>query len=214
MDDVKVRDMTDCAARATPRPSRLQSLVWIHRVGTTCGRTVPEIARFFIDGPGAVATGGNMAYHYVVMRDYVGQALPLEEQGAHARRWGNAHGIGVAVLGDFNVDRPTEAQWDLTVSLCADLVGLLQRHTYEVSQLLPRSLRYRLPVVGHGEVPGTFGPSSGKDQPFGQWACPGRHWDMRDFRDDVAREIARRSVLRCSYLGHRLTRGRGGRAPV
>lgn len=212
MDDVKVRDLTYCASRATPRKSRLQSLIWVHRLGTTCGRSLPEIATFFIDGAGALATGGNIAYHYVVFPDYVAQALPLEEQGAHARRWGNAHGIGVAVLGDWNHDRPTATQWNFTVSLCADLVGLLQPHTHEVAQLLPAALRRRLPVVGHGEVPGTFHEASGKNQPHGRYACPGRYWRMPEFRDDVSREITRRAVIRCNRLGHRLTRDIGGRA--
>ena len=214
MDDIQVKDLTHCCETATPRKSRLQSLVWIHRIGTTCGRSVPQIARFFIEGEGARATGGNMAYHYVVLPDCVQQALPLDEQGAHARRWGNAHGIGVAILGDFNYDRPTQQQWTMAASLTADLVGLLRGHSYEVWDLLPSHLRRGIPVVGHGEVPGTFSPSAGKEQPGGRYACPGRHWDMRTFRADVERELLRRAVVRCDRLGHSLTREGGVRAPA
>lgn len=211
MDDLKVQDLTDCCLGASPRPSRLQSLVWIHRVGTACGRSVPAIAHFFIDGEGARYTGGKMAYHYVVLPDCVQQALPLEEQGAHARRWGNAHGIGVAILGDFNVDRPTQVQWQMAVSLSADLVGLLRPHSYEIWELLPRHLRMGVPVVGHGEVPGSFSQLSHKAQPHGRYACPGRHWDMGTFRTNVEDELLRRAVIRCDLLGHRLSREGGAR---
>lgn len=206
MDDVKVQDLIEYCEPPRKRRSRAQSLVWIHRIGEVCGRSVSEIARFFISGEGAPYTGGNMAYHYVVLGDCVQQALPLEEQGYHARRWGNAHGIGVAIRGDFRFDRPTPLQWAMAASLCADLVPLLRPHSYEVRDLLPNHLRYGLPVVGHGEVRGTFSRSSEKDQPNGRNACPGQHWDMRTFRADVEREILRRAAVRCDRLGHRLAR--------
>ena len=206
VDDVKVQDLTDYTQQARPRRSRMQSLVWIHRIGPTCGQNVSAIARFFISGEGAQYTGGTMAYHYVVLPDLVQQALPLEEQGAHARRWGNAHGVGVAILGDFRTERPPRSQWLMALALCADLVPILRPHSYEVRDLLPNHLRYGVPVVGHGEVKGAYSKASDKTQPHGRNACPGQHWDMRAFRGEVEREVLRRAALRLSGLGHRLTR--------
>lgn len=206
MMEVKVVDQIHHAAQAQPRPSCLQSLLWIHRIGNTIGTNVAEVSRFFVHGEGARYTGGTMAYHYLVSMDYVEQALPLDEQGAHARRWGNAHGIGIAVFGDFRFDRPTSGHWAQAVSLCADLVPILSRHSTRVLSLLPTNLRHSVPVIGHGEVRFAYASHSDKVQPHGKYACPGRYWDMGEFRSDVEREMARRAVLRCTKLGHRLSR--------
>lgn len=214
MNDVHVADMTAHTIRARPRRSRLQSLIWVHRIGETAGRTVPEIARFFIDGEGARYTGATMAYHYVVTYSRVEQALPLDEQGAHARRWGNAHGIGIAVLGDFRYQAPTASQWLNAVSLCADLVPFLGRHSDAVLALLTPMLQNDLPIVGHGEVPGAYGAHSLKHHPDGVNACPGKHFSMGEFRADVERELVRRAAVRCHKLGHLLKRRTDERRPA
>jgi len=203
MNDVQISDFTSCCVGARPRPSRLQSLVWIHRIGKDAGVNAKEIAHFFIHGEGSAVTGGNMAYHYIVTLERVEQALPLTQQGAHARRWGNAHGIGIAVSGDFRFRPATPKQWALTVSLCADLVPFMGRHSATMFAMLPSALRHGVPVVGHGEVPGAYGATSQREQPMGAYACPGRHWPMHSFRADVSRELARRAIDRCASLGHR-----------
>ncbi len=182
------------------------SLVWIHRIGPGIGSSAVEIARFFTKGEGRKYTGGNMAYSYVNTADQVQQALSLDERGAHARRWGNAHGIGFAQLGDFNKQAPTPEQWERAVDVCADLVPWLSTHSAKMWSLLPEHLRDELPVVGHGEVPAAYGVTSGKEQPHGSDACPGRYWDMDEFRYDVGAVVRERAAVNMLALGHRFTR--------
>lgn len=184
------------------------SLIWIHRIGPGIGLSAPEISNFF-QTEGAKYTGGNMAYTFVNtpgLDGQVQQALPLNERGAHARRWGNMHGIGFAQIGDFRHVAPHNAQWDRAVDLCARIIPWLAPHARSMSLKLPEHLRHELPIVGHGEVPGSFGETSGKDQPFGSDACPGEHWDMDLFRAEVRRIIVERAALDMTTTGVRFAK--------
>ena len=184
------------------------SLLWIHRIGPGIGASVVEIARAFRDrrpGKAGSYTGGNMPYTFVNTPDQLQQALPLDEKGAHARRWGNMHGIGFAQLGDFNKQPPDVEQWQRAVDLCAELVPWLSEHSQRMFDKLPTYLRHELPVVGHGEVPGAYGTNSGKEQPNGAAACPGKYWSMDEFRQDVAAVMKQRAGMRLTDLGVRFT---------
>lgn len=181
------------------------SLIWIHRIGPGIGTNAVEIARFFIKGEGKSYTGGQMAYHYINTLDQIQQALPLDEKGAHARRWGNAFGLGFAQVGDFNKVEPRPEQWNRAVDMCADMVPGLSRHSAKTWSLLPRHLKSELPIVGHGEVPGSYGSTSGKEQPNGSDACPGRLWNMDEFREDVEAILQQRTGERLTELGHTFT---------
>ncbi|MCG8433512.1 MAG: peptidoglycan recognition protein family protein [Gammaproteobacteria bacterium] len=182
------------------------SLIWIHRIGRSAGSSAAQIAEFFIHGEGAPYTGSNMAYTYVNGDEFVEQALPFNEAGAHARRWGNAYGVGFAQIGDFNTRPPESGQWRRAVEVCADLVPFLAPHTAKMMSLLPEHLRLEIPVVGHGEVPTAFGANSGKDQPHGKNACPGRLWDMDRFRDEVRQTLRGRATAELINRGHRFSR--------
>lgn len=183
------------------------SMIWIHRIGPGIGSSAVDIARFFISGEGKSYTGGNMAYHYINTPEQVQQALPLDECGAHARRWGNAFGYGVAQLGNFNKHAPNVDQWNRAVDLCADLIPRLVIHSTRMWSLLPEHLRNEIPVVGHGEVPAAYGATSGKEQPHGTEACPGRLWNMDEFRYDVRTIMLERANNSLHEFGHSFTRG-------
>lgn len=185
------------------------SLIFIHRIGPGIGVDAVEIARFFVKGEGRKYTGHNMPYHYVNTEDQVQQALPLDERGAHARRWGNTYGIGFAQLGDFNQHTPAAAQWSRAVDVCADLVHTLNTHSAKMLALLPKHLRTDIPIVGHGEVPAAYGAQSGKEHPHGDNACPGRYWNMDEFRRDVEIVMKQRAGEHLTRHGHRFS-GHGG----
>ena len=181
------------------------SLVWIHRIGPGIGSSVVEISKFF-QTEGASYTGGNMAYTFVNTPDQLQQGLPLDEKGAHARRFGNMFGIGFAQLGDFNRTPPSVAQWERAIDLCAMLVPWLSDHSRTMFFKLPEHLRHELPVVGHGEVPGAYGADSGKQMPNGSDACPGRLWNMDEFRQDVRAVMKQRTGERLVEAGVRFTK--------
>lgn len=204
---VKVYDATaECFdGRYTRVDSNEQSIIWIHRIGPSVGTTAAQIARFFVSGKGVSYTGGNMPYTYVNTDERVEQALPLDERGAHARRWGNTHGVGFAQVGDFNKKAPHAAQWERAVDVCADLLPSLTMHSLKGEAFIPWHLRRTIPVFGHGEVPAAYGSASGKQQPNGPYACPGRYWSMDEFREDVKLELERRAAARLKALGHRFT---------
>lgn len=201
-----VVDMTaECRdGNHTPLSSRRCSTIWIHRCGPSIGQNAIEIARWFRT-EGRRWTGANMPYHVVVTQDEIQQALPFDEQGAHARRWGNAHGLAIAALGDFNKDEPTREQWYLAVHAAADLVPLLVPHKFAMAQYLGDAHVEHLPIFGHGEIPGAYGASSSKRQPDGEHACPGRHWPMHAFRADVGIELRTRAAIVAANKGYRIS---------
>lgn len=186
-------DYADCTVEASDDDHKKikgdVSLIWIHRIelaekygqNTAAGishafQTVPELVR---------VTGGNMPYHWIGTPDRIEQALALEEKGAHARRWGNMFGWGFANVGNFHEREPSVYVWERAVDLCAMMVPGLDEHTPRMLAKLPEHLRHELPIVGHGEVPIAYDPKHGKEQPNGSDACPGRYWNMDEFRDDV-----------------------------
>ena len=202
----RVADLTEQCAdgkHKRVRPSDFAA-IWIHRSGPSVGRSAPEVARFFIDGPGAKHTAGNVPYHYLGTAERIEQMLPLDERGAHAKAFGNAAGIGFAQVGDFRHRAPAPAQWRRAVMLCADLVPALVPLPLFMINMVPPWLRYGPPIYGHGEVSSAFARGSGKEQPNGPAACPGKHWSMSEFRADVQSELARRTAARLKKLGHRL----------
>ena len=80
------------------------------------------------------------------------------ETGAHCQGEMNRVGIGICVVGNFQLEPPPKAQWDKTLALTRHLMD-----------------RLYIPVAnvqGHGEVAVTL--------------CPGKHWDMAKFRRELA----------------------------
>lgn len=202
-------DMTGrCATgpRKSVRPGDLCA-IWIHRTGPSIGADAVAISRFFTNGPGAVYTGGGVPYHYINTYHRVEQALPLDVRGAHARRWGNLHGIGFAQLGDFRRHPPSLEQWMRAVDVCAELLPLLNKMPPDLLRVLPRRLQDGPPIFGHGEVPGSYGGNS-KSQPDGPEACPGKLWSMVDFRREVEARRRELAAIALAANGHRLACGR------
>jgi len=70
---------------------------------------------------------GDIGYHYVVDRaGRIWQARPVSFQGAHVRDH-NEHNIGVMCLGNFNKQRPSDAQLEGLARITTQL-----RHKYRV----------------------------------------------------------------------------------
>lgn len=115
----------------------------IHHSATSSG-DVQSFHRYHIDNNGWYGVG----YHYVILKDgTVQQGRPLDVQGAHAGG-NNADSIGICLVGNFETEQPTAAQYQAL----ADLISF-------VESLLGRSLSIQL----HSDVNNT--------------ACPGKNFD-------------------------------------
>jgi len=89
--------------------------VYFTDVATTAER-LQQVRRAHID-----RGWGDIGYHYVVDRaGRVWQARPLSWQGAHVRNH-NEHNIGVMCLGNFDIQRPSEAQVEGLVAFVRQL---------------------------------------------------------------------------------------------
>lgn len=143
----------------------------IHRVGVdkklglSLGKNGLEVAKQFLHNPEvAKYTGGENPYTFIVDPDgTIWQCLPVDEVGAHARRW-NVPALGVAFYGDFRVDSPTDAQFARGLSLVRHLIGALGLEPWVVE--------------AHTELPGSSS-APGKE-------CPGEKFDLEFFRTELA----------------------------
>ena len=86
-------------------------------------------------------------------------------QGAHAVEV-NRHSYGIALQGNFENERPTSEQWEATLQLTRKLMREtgVQAHR----------------VVGHRDV--------------GSTSCPGRNFDMNQFRRDLTTKSTTKEV--------------------
>jgi len=105
----------------------------------------------------------DVGYHYIIERDgKVVSGRPPTMEGAHCVAGGmNRKGIGVCLIGNFELYPPPRAQ---LVSLRALLQRLMREHRVPPAN-----------VLGHGEVPGAA------------TACPGRHLDLKTIREALSR---------------------------
>ena len=117
---------------------------------------------------------GDLAYHFVIDRSgRIWEGRSLAWQGAHAGNGdANAGNIGIALLGNFDLQEPSKAQLHslrrLLVELCRRY-GISPEHVY-----------------GHDQVRAQYGLSPTR--------CPGRYlsaW-LRDFRSQHAKPWAER----------------------
>lgn len=121
----------------------------------------------------------DVGYHYVVSNGtykpdgLVETGRTEAENGAHcdADRM-NSRSIGICLVGNFDVDKPTAAQMTSLEKLCRDI---MTRHKIHVSK-----------VLGHGEVKGAA------------TNCPGKNFDMAAFRKRLEGE----EVIKKDYKGH------------
>jgi hypothetical protein len=110
-----------------------------------------------------------LGYHFVIgngldQGDGVIVAGPRwygQEAGAHAHSTEhNEYGIGICLVGNFDVQQPTLAQWHALITLVSKL-----------------SQRYHIPlsnIVGHGQI-----------RQGGSTACPGKNLHLQAVRDEV-----------------------------
>lgn len=105
----------------------------------------------------------DIGYHYVIGNGTYSGDGEVEtgrteaEDGAHCSVDGmNRKSIGICLVGNFDIDKPTPAQMEALEKLCR---VIMKRHDIPPSK-----------VLGHGEVKGAA------------TNCPGRHFDMAEFR--------------------------------
>lgn len=63
----------------------------------------------------------HIGYHYMILPDgTIAEGWPVKEQGAHAKEW-NPGTIGVAMIGDFDTEFPSQAQIASTATVLREL---------------------------------------------------------------------------------------------
>lgn len=144
-------------------------MIAVHRIGKSIGTTATEICdRFQNDPEVAKYTGGQNPYTFIIGENgAVWQCLPLDDAGSHARRW-NSVAVGVALIGDFRKEQPTDAQEKA-------LGGLL------VVLCMALALDPLTQIKGHSELPG--GSSSPSK------VCPGHFLDLDRIRVEVWEDL-------------------------
>jgi len=107
----------------------------------------------------------DIGYHYLIGNGYltgdgeIYQGRDIERIGAHAKGH-NQDSLGIALIGNYNISKPTEKQWE-------SLIELLYSQC-DMYDLQPRD------IYGHKELEGT------------DTSCPGRNINMDKVRRDVA----------------------------
>lgn len=118
----------------------------LHRIGV--GRCATDVERFFTDTPEGVATvtvrpqrisetvkkwkmngvperykaRAFVPYHFVIgLNGQITQFLDYDARGAHCYGF-NSHSIGIACIGDFRIEKATDAQMYASMVLCRDLL--------------------------------------------------------------------------------------------
>jgi hypothetical protein len=121
----------------------------------------------------------DIGYHYVIGNGTYSGDGEVEtgrteaEDGAHCSVDGmNRKSIGICLVGNFDIDKPTPAQMEALERLCKDI---MTRHKIPTSK-----------VLGHGEVKGAA------------TNCPGKNFDMAAFR----KRLEGRPVEKKDYEGH------------
>lgn len=163
---LKIRDVIELCDDKKPRSRKWEKVdrLVVHRIGESLGHDAISISEKFNDQSKYAAgsyTGGNVPYHFFIPKSgTVEQALELGDNAPHARRF-NARALAVACIGDFRVEKPTQAQYQSLTEICG-LFRLLG-----------------LSIWGHSELPG--GRSNASKQ------CPGPLLDMSQLRVDADR---------------------------
>ena len=133
----------------------------------------------------ANATGGQNPYTFMIGGDLgpkrfdgqIWQAIRLAEIGWHGRRFSKGY-VGIGVIGDFRVQKPSVDQYMALTWLVSELLQMLQFPVHA--------------VVSHGGVFNAHDGSKGPGQPN---ACPGGMLVMDHLRSDVAMQIESSSAV-------------------
>lgn len=112
----------------------------------------------------------DVGYNYLI--DYAGRVFtgrPMDIPGAHCSAGNmNRRGIGIALLGNFEQQKPTGNQMNSLYALCAELCTERKIHPDK--------------ILGHKEVKGAA------------TACPGRYLDLSAVRRVVKRVVVKAVV--------------------
>lgn len=133
------------------RPLGDITAIVIHHTAVAKDLPLEQIANYHISEHGWPGIG----YHFVINSDgSIHRVNPINLHSYHAMKWGNAHGIGVCLQGDFDKAQPTDAQ----IKSARWLI-----------QYLNDKLGRNLTIYGHRETPGV---------PAGHTHCPGLTWSL------------------------------------
>ena len=133
----------------------------IHHSLTKDSETVSwnAIRRYHMDIKGWRDIGYNFGIELIKDHYEILFGRMLGERGAHCiQEEMNRFGIGICMIGNFDTRRPDGGQWSLAQKLCKAMMKL-----------------YSIPVEnvkGHTEL-------------YPAKTCPGRMFDMHQFRDDL-----------------------------
>lgn len=120
-----------------------------------------------------------IGYHYLIGNGYltgdgeIYQGRNIERIGAHAKGH-NQDSLGIALIGNFNLNKPTEKQWESLIELLYSQCDMYDLHS-----------RY---IYGHKELEGT------------NTLCPGKCIDMDKVRRAVAEYNALIEIKRSKFL--------------
>jgi hypothetical protein len=169
-----------------------------HQTGISLGDYATEISAHFTGKTDAYpevsrATGGQNPYTFMVggewadsMYDgFVWQILNPMDVGHHARVWSRST-IGVGIIGDFRTVGPTRKQYISAVRLVGELCIMFWLDPKGRSQ-------DGYVLAGHDERQGGSRTPGKK--------CPGKLWDMDEFRHDVKDWIQGGASIRLATYG-------------
>jgi len=97
---------------------------------------------------------GDIGYHFMIdVNGRVWEGRPLKYQGAHSRGEGNKGNIGIMLMGNFEVQRPTHSQ----LASMRRLVDLLMaRYDVPVSRVYTHREIYAMYAYGETDCPGRY----------------------------------------------------------
>ncbi len=153
------RDVEGIIAFFTTNPEGVATVT----VDGTWDSKVPLMEKWRLEGiPESYRARAFVPYAFLIdPRGVVSQMLPLQAVGAHAPAY-NHSGIGVAFIGDFRTDAPTEAQLDSGIAVC---VAILRQH-----HLTPATVK----ILGHDET-----------RPVPK-LCPGPNYPLEEVRRRIS----------------------------
>lgn len=130
--------------------------VIIHHSASPAGKfTLKDFANWHID-PNGRLKAPRIAYHFGIEPDgKIYQTNKLTSLSWHAPN-ANTKGIGIVLNGNFEIEKPTDAQ---------------VRSLKKLIRFLNKKIGRKLSVFGHKEIPGNA------------TACPGRNINLAEFRN-------------------------------
>lgn len=149
--------------------TEIRSIAMHHSLGPI-DQSPREIANYHVHGPGH--GWPCIGYAYLVYHDgQIYKTANLTEVTYHVGD-ANRSALGICMVGNFDVARPTDAQWNAAINLCVTLVSALPNVTTNR-------------ILAHYEYPG-----------YSTKSCPGTRINASTFRRAVKKsQLAKMTAL-------------------